>query len=305
MGTFKIGMYLAELHLPFAEALATAQDIGVKHIWYSDLAFEKQFEAMSDAEIDAMAGAFADHGMDIFLLTPGSCFKQVHLTDLELDRMEEHPAFRAQMQSLERRMEVARHLGVQAVGTFTFAWPGEYTAGRPTWPMRWITRGGIIADVDMEKLTKAFSLIADKAEQYGVDVALGQMPWNYTNTTGNFRRIAEAVGSPRIKVMWGPADNMNSGEGDVATAGFRNIRPYLYGLHLKDLRVNDGVRNDFEYCPIGEGDVDFPTVLQNLRDAECDVYLSLSTHFRPEGGTYVDAMRINYDNLQGLIAKAG
>ena len=305
MSTFKIGMYLAELHLPFEEAVATAQEIGVKHIWYNDKAYDKQFEDMSDSEVDVLAGAFADHGLSIFLLTPGNCFKQVHLTDLELDTMAQHPAFCAEMKSLERRMEVASHLGVPAVSTFTFAWPGEYTAGRPTWPMRWLTRGGVIADIDMEKLVKAISLMADRAEQYGVDLALSQMPWNYTNTTGNFRRIAEAVGSSRIKVMWGPADNYNSGEADVATAGFRNIRPYLYGLHLKDLRVNDGIRNDFDYCPIGEGDLDYRTVLQNLRDHECAVYLSLSTHFQPAGGTHVEAMRINYDNLQGLISQVG
>ena len=134
-----------------------------------------------------------------------------------------------------------------------------------------------------------------------MDVALGMMPWNYTNTTGNFRRVAERVGSRRIKVMWGPADNTNCGEWDVATAGFHNVRPYLYGLHLKDLRVNDGLRLDFDYCPIGEGDVDYLAVLRQLRDHDCDVILSLSTHFRPDGGTAEDAMRTNHANLTALI----
>ena len=55
-----------------------------------------------------------------------------------------------------------------AVCTFTFAWPGEYTAGKPTWPMRWLTRGGVIADGDMEKLLKAFSLVLEQAERYAV-----------------------------------------------------------------------------------------------------------------------------------------
>ena len=215
--------------------------------------------------------------------------------------MEKHAEFRAEMDSLVRTMEVAAHLGVAAVNTFTFAWPGEYSAGKPTWPMRWLTRGGIIADVDMDKVVKALSLIAEQAERHGVDVALGMMPWNYTNTTGNFRRVAERVGSRRIKVMWGPADNTNCGEWDVATAGFHNVRPYLYGLHLKDLRVNDGLKLDFDYCPIGEGDVDYLTVLRQLRDHDCDAILSLSTHYRPPGGTAEDAMRTNHANLTALI----
>ena len=42
--------------------------------------------------------------------------------------------------------------------------------------MRWMTRGGVIADVDMDKLLKAFSMVAVQAERYGVDVALSIMP---------------------------------------------------------------------------------------------------------------------------------
>ena len=298
---FKLGMYLPELQMPFEEALATARDIGVEYIWYNDRSYEKSFMEMSDAEVDAVAASVSEHGLQLFLLSPGGCFKQVHLADLKLEDMENHPEFRAEMDSLVRTMEVAAHLGVPAVNTFTFAWPGEYSAGKPTWPMRWLTRGGVIADVDMEKLVKAFSLMVEHAERHQVDIALGMMPWNYTNTTGNFRRVVEQVGSRRLKVMWGPADNINSGEWDVATAGFYNVRPYLYGLHLKDLRVNNGLKLDFDYCPIGEGDVDYLTVLRQLRDHDCDVILSLSTHYRPPGGTAEDAMRINYGNLTALI----
>ena len=46
----------------------------------------------------------------------------------------------------------------------------------------------------------------DQAEKYGVDVVLSMMPLNDTNTTGNLRRLAERLGSDRIKAMWGPAD---------------------------------------------------------------------------------------------------
>ena len=87
----------------------------------------------------------------------------------------------------------------------------------------------------------------------------------------------------------------------MATAGFLNVRPYLYGLHLKDLRVNDGLALDFDYCPIGTGDVDYPAVLRNLRDHNCDVYLSVATHFVPASGSREEAMRINYANLRALI----
>ena len=44
----------------------------------------------------------------------------------------------------------------------------------------------------MEKLATAFSMVADQAERYNMDVALSMMPWNYTNTTGNFRRVVDS-----------------------------------------------------------------------------------------------------------------
>ena len=300
---FKLGMYLPELQLPFDEALATAKEIGVESVWFNRLKDEVDVARMSDAEADRMAERVERQGLEIFLLSAGSSFKHIHLTDLKKDKLTEHEGFRTHLAELERCMEIASRIGVGAVGSFTFAWPGEYKAGKPTWPMRWLTRGGYIARVDMEKLVEAFTLVAEAAEKHGVDVALSMMPWNYTNTTGNFRRVVEAVGSSRLKVMWGPADNFNSGEWDVATAGFNNIRPYLHGLHLKDLHVMDGLNLKFEYRALGDGDVDYPEILRRLQDHRSDAVLSIATHFIPPGGTRIDAMKINYRRLSGMIRK--
>jgi len=44
---------------------------------------------------------------------------------------------RQELADLTRSMEIARRIGVSTVGCFTFAWPGEYSSGKPTWPMRW------------------------------------------------------------------------------------------------------------------------------------------------------------------------
>lgn len=227
----------------------------------------------------------------------------MHLTELKLDTLEDNPAFQKELKKLVRGMEIAVELGVDAVLTYFFAWPGEYNAGKPTWPMRWATRGGIISDGELEKLVKIFSIMTDKAERFGVDLVVSMMPWNYTNTTGNFRRIMEKVDSKRIKCMWGAADNMNCGESDTATTGFLNIRPWLHSLHIKDLHVIDGAHLEFKYCPVGTGDVDYLTLLRNLRESRCDVVLCVATHFRPESGGAFEAMRINYTNLKDLIHK--
>jgi sugar phosphate isomerase/epimerase len=256
---------------------------------------------LSDGEIDRIGRRVEQHDLKLLVVCAGNPFKEVHLTDLPLEGLEAHPLFRRDFGALVRSMQMAGRLGVGAVYAHAFAWPGEYTANKPTWPMRWLTRGGVIAEDDLAKLTRAFSLVAAAAERHEVDVVVGMLPWHHTNTTGHFRELAERVGSRRIRAMWGPCDNTLSGERDVATAGFRNIRPYLHSLHCKDLRIQDGLRRAFEYRPLGEGVVDYPTVLRQLRDHRCEAVLSVSTHFRPAGGSRVDAMRINVANLRRMI----
>jgi len=300
---FKLGMFLNELRLPFDEALAAAKDIGAEYVWFSNIQDGPEIADMSDADIDRMAARVADHGLKLFLISASNPFKQIHLTDIDGAAPTHNEEYRKQLDDLVRSMQIARRLGAGAVLAYSFAWPGEYTAAKPTWPMRWMTRGGVIADVDMDKLEAVFTPAVEQAEQHGVDLVLSMMPWNYTNTSSNFRRLAERLGSDRLKVMWGPADTMNSGEQDAATAGFVNLRPYLNSLHIKDMHVNDGLKLDFEYLPIGDGDVDFPTVLRSLRDHRSDVVLSVATHFRPPGGSAVEAMRINYARLNALIER--
>jgi sugar phosphate isomerase/epimerase len=301
---FKRGMYLPELRLPLEPALATAREIGAEYVWFSRLQDEPPIADMSDEQVDRVGERIARHGLTLLVVCAGDPFKEVHLAELPLTGLAEHPLFRQHFRALVRSMQIARRLGVGAVYTHAFAWPGEYSANKPTWPMRWLTRGGVIAAEELDKLTQALSLMADEAERYDVDVVLGMLPWHYTNTTGNLRSVVERVGSRRLRAMWGPCDNTLCGEWDVAQAGFTNIRPYLHSLHLKDLHIFDGQRRQFEYRPLGTGDVDYPTIFRQLRRHRCDVVLSVSTHFVPPGGSRIEAMRINYANLERLIRQA-
>ena len=300
---FKMGMYLGELQQPFEQSLATARDLGAHYVWCGTHSNNRSLYELADDEIDQAAEQVAAHGLEFFLLDGAGLFKTVHLAELEPGKMLEHDQFKEHFTKLERAMEVSARLGIGAVGCSSFAWPAEYTGGKPTWPMRWATRGGIISDGDMAKLVEAFSMFADLAEKYDVDIAFLMMQWNYGNTSRNFRRIVEAVGSRRFKVLWCPADNYNCGEVDNATAGFENLRPYLHGVHAKDLRTINGSTLEFEYTPIGEGHVDYPTILRNLRDNRCDVVLSIATHFLPASGSRLEAMQTNYANIRRLIGE--
>ena len=298
---FKLGMDLQMTGLPLQKALALAQEFGAKYGWFGDLHWA--VNEVTNATIDGIGELASRHGVKLFLIGAGGAFSKIHLTDLEMEKITEQPIFQQDFNRLIQTMQAAKRLGVDSVLVYSFAWPGEYSAGKPTWPMRWLTRGGVIANIDMEKLLKVFSLVIEEAEKYDINIVLGNLPWHYTNTTTHCRQLIENLGSKRIRVMWHPSDNLTSGELDSATAGFMNIRPFLHSLHVKDLRVIDGLNLNFEYCPIGEGDVDYITVLRNLREHRIDAVFAIATHFTLPNSDGADTMRINFANIKPLMKR--
>ena len=287
--------------LPLQKALALAEELGAKYGWFGDLHWA--VNEVTNATIDGIGELASRHGVKLFLIGAGGAFSKIHLTDLEIEKITEQPIFQQDFNRLIQTMQAAKRLGVDSVLVYSFAWPGEYSAGKPTWPMRWLTRGGVIANIDMDKLLKVFSLVIEEAEKYDINIVLGNLPWHYTNTTTHCRQLIENLGSKRIRVMWHPSDNLTSGELDSATAGFMNIRPFLHSLHVKDLRVIDGLNLNFEYCPIGEGDVDYITVLRNLREHRIDAVFAVATHFTLPNSDGADTMRINFANIKPLMKR--
>ena len=298
---FKLGMDLQMTGLPLNRALSLAEELGATYGWFGDLHWA--VSEVTDATINGIGELAARHGVKLFLIGAGGAFSKIHLADLVLETLPDQPEFRRDFNRLIQTMQAANRLEVDSVLVYTFAWPGEYSAGKPTWPMRWLTRGGVIANVDMEKLLKVFSLVVEQAEKYNINIILGNLPWHYTNTTSHCRQLIEQLGSKRIKIMWHPSDNLTSGESDSATAGFINVRPFLHSLHVKDLRVINGLNLNFEYCPIGEGDVDYLTVLRNLRDHCTDAVFAVATHFTLPDADGADTMRINFSNIKSLISQ--
>ncbi len=297
---FNIGLCL-QFGPPFRDAVALGRELGAKFGWV-DLDFA--LSEVGKGGLDAIGELSEEHGIELFLLG-NDVFSKLYLSEIDLERPLSHPGLARDMNRLIDAIRAASYLGVDAVLAHSFLWPGNWS----TWPMRWLTRGGVIAEIDWQKLVNIFSIALEHAEQYDVDLVIGNLPWDYAASTANFRLLAERLNSRRMKFMWGPADNLTIGEFDSAIAGFQHIRSYLHSLHLKDLRIRpidaDGINRqnkNIDYCPLGDGDVDYPTILRNLRATESEAILAVYTHFEVENGTPQDAMRIQFEKLRALIA---
>ncbi len=297
---FRLGMLLDELALPFEQALPVAKQLGAEYIWWGDRPVGKAITDLGPREIEAMGECLALNGLKPLHIRAGYAFANMETASLYATPLNQNPAFQRDFASVTAAVSAAKRLGAGAICTFGFAWPGE-AAGKASWPMRWATRGGVISDADMDKLYEAFSQVIELAEKHDLDVVIFQMSWNYTNTTGNFKRVAERLGSKRFKVMYNPVDSLNSGEVDVLDRGFQSIRPYVHSVHFKGVRVVDGPRGKYQYCPLAEGDVDFETVLRQARAQTPNAVMSLATHYTPPDGSAITAMRTNMEYVKGLI----
>ena len=162
---FKLGIFLNELQLPLDEGLEEANELGVDFVWFTGLPEMPPVAELSDAEADDIQRRIEASGLEHMKVSAGSPFKFLDLTEVTVDTLEDHEEFKADFQAMVRSMELANRFGVGAVSVYSFAWPGEYSADKPTWPMRWMTRGGIISDVEMDKLVKAYTLMVEQGRK--------------------------------------------------------------------------------------------------------------------------------------------
>ena len=259
---------------------------------------------MSDADASRMAARVAKHGLELHVIAAGAPFKQLHLDDLDLDTMQDDPAFRKEFDDLVRSMQIAVHLGIKTVNTFTFAWPGEYSAAKPNLAdalahaRRGHRRGGH-GEAAQGVLPGRRAGRALRRGRIALHDAVELQPIPPA-TSGGWSSVSAHRAS---RSCGGRPTASTAGRADVATAGYRNERPHIHGLHIKDLHVNNGVQLDFEYRPLGTGDVDYLTILRQLHADRSDAILAVATHFRPPSGSREEAMRTNYAQLKQLISR--
>ena len=196
---FKLGLFLDETGEPFERAVEVAQELGAGYAEF----FVRDANDLTETKAAIYRRRLDECGLRAHAVgfSPNP-FKTIHLDQIALQDVPTHANFRHDMDVLRRSMDFAGIVGSPNVLVQRFAWPGEYEGSRrvsPTWSQRYAGGGGAILPAELEKLARAFGTVADLAERHNVDVAIGMMPWNYTNTSRNFVRIMKRVGSPRLR----------------------------------------------------------------------------------------------------------
>lgn len=342
---FKLACWLDELGaVPLDDALAVAKEVAAEYVWFTNLYDEetnarKWIWQLDDEEIDAMVAKVSAKGLKLYQLctlggpsASAGPFHNIRLEDVPRDFLnEQRPSeFAHDLQALIRTMEIAARTGVGAVLAYSLSWSGEWQAHSavappsgadpdwnakaqtPTFGMRWATHGGIISEGELDRLVAIFRYVTDKAEQYGIDLVLAMRPFHFVSCARNFATLAARVGSPRLKVQWSPADCLVSNECDYSR-GFELLRPYLHGIHCKDVTTGAGPLGDiawsYSWCPLGNGEVNYVELLRLLaKEHSTNLFLGVCTHFRdsslPDEEQNPAAMRESFRRLRGLLHDA-
>ena len=205
---------------------ATLADLGVRHVEPAYIKGYVEFDetAFEDAAAVAMARMLADAGLACTAVS-------AHL-DLGAD---------AAADALKRRLAFAKRVGAGIVITNATTRDREdrfratIAAVEP-----------VAADLDMVVALENPGQGTDNLIACGADAA----------------RLMDAVGSPNIRV--------NYDVGNVYTYSYEDVRPetdmaaalpWAVHFHLKDIR-EDG--EDWLFCPVGDGVIDYESVLRQL-----------------------------------------
>ena len=120
-------------------------------------------------------------------------------------------------------------------------------------------------DVMLSTVSRAVQI----AEETGVTLAVESEASNVISSPAKARRLLDAVGSDRLKMILDPANLFSAGEADPANArrtldeAFAAYGGEIVAAHGKDILPGDGIA----FCGTGRGIVDFPYMAELLKKA--------------------------------------
>jgi len=119
---------------------------------------------------------------------------------------------------------------------------------------------------------------AERAHEAGVTLALENEHECNVATSAEARAALDAAASPHLRLIWDPGNAaMLDPTSFHGLGGLEDIRDRVAHVHVKDVTASQ------EWTRIGDGIVDFSSLLRSLRDTGYDGYLSFETHYQRDG----------------------
>ena len=211
----------------------------------------------------SLATPFFKCDLEVGRPNPGEAAGRMHLaTPRGMDQ---------QMEMLRRCIELAHFFETDLIRVFSFWRKSAYTP---------------------EIEARIVELLSDAAEiagKEGIVLGLENEHACYIGTGEEVGRVAKAVNSPFLKVVWDPGNALSAGE-EPFPLGYEACKPWLKHVHIKDgVLVNTKDHGEqLSWCVVGEGVIDYIGQFNALRKDNYTGFISLETHYIPKQGSGVE-----------------
>lgn len=165
----------------------------------------------------------------------------------------------AELQKLKRLCDAADILGCNTLRGFAFFAP-------PKGPL------------SAEALAPYFKRPIEILQRRGKTLLLEADPSVNTSNHAALAALLRAIGSPHVRAIFDPGNCLYDPLGETPfPEGYDAIRPWFAHVHIKD-----AVRGaqDTQCVKVGDGQVNYPTLLRRLAADGYDGWLSMETHYR-------------------------
>ncbi|MGP9018084.1 sugar phosphate isomerase/epimerase family protein [Streptomyces sp. BR1] len=122
-----------------------------------------------------------------------------------------------------------------------------------------ITPEGTDDDIAWKRLGESLAPVLDAAERAGVPLAIEPEPGHLLATIADFHRLREQLGDPELLGLTLDIGHCQCLESASPVECVRAAAPWLRHVQIEDMR-----RGVHEHLPFGDGEIDFPPVLEAL-----------------------------------------
>ena len=252
---FKLAAITDEVSQDFAHALDVCKEYGcegaeVRSVW--DIPVGK----LTDQHLRDMQKMLDDRGMRVCCVA--SPFLKCELGDAQ--------AYREHLELLRRCIDIGHQFGANLIRGFAFWKKGPL---EPVW----------------QQILDAFPQPLEILREMDAVLGIENEASCYLGTGSEVGRFLKHFDDPHLAAVWDPANQVfaNPDEPPYPT-GYEAVRGRMAHCHVKDARWNKA-EGKAACTPIGEGDIDYPGQIRALLRDGYQGYLSLETHWRPEGLT--------------------
>ncbi|HZK55657.1 MAG TPA: sugar phosphate isomerase/epimerase family protein [Desulfosporosinus sp.] len=236
----KLGAITNGISQDFERAMQVMQRDG---IGYAELQFiwEKEICHHTEEENKEIKRLLDKYGIKVACIMK-HVFNGMPLMDTEIG----DTTYNEQINLLRKSIQLARFFDTNITRTMTFAKQNVvFGAGGAE---KYLS-GGNKAWIKLLKLMEPACLIAEDEK---IDLMMETGTGAFIHSASLAKKLIDDLGSPRLKILWDPANCLYSQEHPMRT--YEVIREHIADVHIKDIRVNKPMAS-IVYCPLGHGEM--------------------------------------------------